>query len=135
MTIMCDGTKNVLSKEDKSGIFTFTHLNLQEAMTESGNISQSLQMPLMPKIWERNRKLFVTMKLRVLLCNGQFGTAFSISQGIFCVSQLESDLNSYNLTHDMRIKCRPSQYIKKDRRRPLLSPSHQLQLTAGHWFR
>lgn len=115
MTIMCDGTKNVLSKEDKSTIFTFTHLSLQEAMTESGNISRSLQMPLMPKVWERNCKLFVTTKLQALLCNGQFGTVFSVSQGIFCVSQLESDLKSYKLTHDMGIKCRPSQHSKKDR--------------------
>lgn len=62
------------------------------------------------------------MKLQGLLCNGQSGTAFSVSQGVFCVSQLESDLKCYKPTHDMTIKCRPSQYRKKDRdERPIAS--------------
>ena len=115
MTIISDGTENVLSKEAKSAILTSTHLTLQEAMTEKGNIAQSLQMSLMRKVWERNCKLFVTMKLQVLLCNGQFGTAFPVSQGVFCIGQLESDFKSHKPTHDVRIKCRPSQYSKKDR--------------------
>lgn len=64
------------------------------------------------------------MKLQVLLCNGQFGTDFSLSQGVFCFSQLESDLKSYTPTHDMRIKHRPPQYTKKDRdKSPIASSS------------
>lgn len=47
MTIIWDGTENVLSKGAKSAIFTSPHLTLQEAMTESGNIAQSLQISLM----------------------------------------------------------------------------------------